>query len=105
MDLERIESLPDFKPRLTAQEREALLSMPEGQRKLALAEDWSVMMQRDEWMMGRIHRINNSLVDFYERYSPILDFWRTVRLIVIWVIASAGGLLALAQAMKFLKPQ
>lgn len=98
MDLQRIETLPEFKPQLTAQEREGLLSLPEGQRKLAVAEDWSVILQRSQWTMERLQALNNFVVGF----ADVLAFWRIVRMVVIWLIGSAAGLLAIYKLVKSL---
>lgn len=91
MELERIETLPDPKPQLTAQEREHLLSLPNGAKELALAEDLNVMRQNQRWTMERVQRINN----FVAGYSKDFDFWRTVRIVIASVLGSAAGILAL----------
>ena len=96
MELQRIDSLPDHKPQLTAQERVALLSLPEGERKLAVAEDWSVILQNQRWTMEKLMLLNNYLVG----YGTVLNFWQSARTVFIWALASAGGVYALLKIFK-----
>lgn len=96
MELKRIDELPDHKPQLTAQEREALRSLPEGERKLAVAEDWSVILQNQRWTMEKVMLLNNYLAE----YSAVLNFWHTARTVVLWVIGAAGGIYAFLKLLK-----
>lgn len=95
MELEKILGRPRFEHALTEQEIQDMKSVTDGERKLALAKDWSVIRQRLDWQERHIIQMNNLVADMEASHQFQKNLFRMITSIVL----AGGGLYGLARLL------
>lgn len=98
MEIDKIHQEPQFQHALTEQEITDMRSVTDGERKLALAKDWSIIRQELSWIKRRLIVLNNVVSEMEAAHAQRKAIWKLVGTIGT-VVAAGGGLYGLSRLL------